>query len=83
MEIRIDGERLKQHATIGDFIDAEEGKRGPLVRLIALFLIDANGNYLDTKEAVKTVKAMNLDTFNKLAEQFNEKIRELSDVSKK
>lgn len=73
MKIVIDQARLREHMTVADFVALEEGKVSGVRAILALFMVDEKGAYLDTPLAVAELNKLKMGELLDLAPELLEK----------
>jgi len=72
IKIVVEQERLRKNMKVGDVVALEEGKVKGVRAMLALFMVDEQGKYLDPAKAEKRLDTLTVDQMLELAPQLLE-----------
>jgi hypothetical protein len=74
MKLVISQERLERLVKVGELLEVQTGNLPVIVDVMSRFVINADGSYMDSKEAVEIIKDLTIAELKEVSNDFSNKL---------
>ena len=67
-------ERVREQITVEEFVDIQENKFPTIVRVLAKFIVDEQGQYIEYHKALGMIGAISIGDLEEVAKDFGGKV---------